>query len=159
MPLGLARGVDLPGATPGTPQGQHRTCRSRRIENDVASISFYIAEATLTQVANFGLLLQAIRRKEAEVKRRLAAERETVESRVASAERQARELLTAAEIEGQRVGEAQRQATLAEAEREAATVLTRARAEAELLQRVGEQRMPAAVARAVEIVLGGLREA
>jgi vacuolar-type H+-ATPase subunit H len=103
-------------------------------------------------------LLEIIRRKEAEVKRRLAAEREAVEAALAEAERRARDLLTAAEVEGRRIGEAQRQATLAETERNAQAIVAQARAEAEMLQRAGEQHMAAAVARAFEIVIGGPHE-
>ena len=103
--------------------------------------------------------LEAIRRTEAEVKRRLAVEREAVEALLAEAERRTRELLNAAEIEGRRAGEAQRQAAQVEVEREAQAIVVRARAEAERLQRAGEQRMAAAVARAIEIVIGSTREA
>ena len=104
-------------------------------------------------------LLEAVRRKEAEVKRRLAAEREALEALVAEAERQASEQLSAAEIEGRRLGDAQRHAAHVEAEREAQMILARASAEAEMLQRAGEQQMDAAVARAVALVVGGPREA
>ena len=112
----------------------------------------------MTNAASCATLLEAIRRKEAEVKRRLASQRDAAETLVAEAERRARERLSAAEIEGQRVGDAQRQAAQVEAEREAQVILARAWAEAETLQSAGEQRMAAAVARAVEIVIGGPRE-
>ena len=112
----------------------------------------------MTGVENFATPLEVIRRKEAEVKRRLAAEREADEAVLAEAKRRAGELLTAAELEGQRAGEAQRQAAQAEAEREAETILARARAEAEALQRTGEPQMAAAIAWAVEIVVGSAHE-
>ncbi len=102
--------------------------------------------------------LEVIRRAEAEVKRRLAAEREAVEAVLAEAERQAGSLLTTAEIEGRRAGEAQRQAARAEADRKAEAILAQARTEAEGLQRVEEEQMAAAVERAVAIVIGGARE-
>ncbi len=103
-------------------------------------------------------LLELIRRKEAEVKRRLASEREAAQEVIAQAERKARELVAAAEAEGRREGEAQRQAARAEIEREAAALIAQARAEAEFLQRLGEEHLPAAVARAVKIVIGGAYE-
>ncbi len=112
----------------------------------------------MTGVEDSGPVLEVIRRKEAEVKRRLAAEREAAEAVLASAEQCARELLTAAESEGRRIGETQRQAARAEGEREAQLIIARAQAEAELLQRAGQQLMAAAVARAMEIVIGGRRE-
>jgi len=113
----------------------------------------------MTDCESSGPPLEAIRRTEAEVKRRLAAEREAVEALLAEAKRRAGELLSAAEIEGRRAGEAQRQAAQAEVEREAQAIVARARAEAERLQHVGEQRMAAAVERAVEIVIGSAHEA
>jgi len=113
----------------------------------------------MTNAESSARLLEAIRRKEAEVKRRLAAEREAAEAVIAAAERQARERLIAAEIEGRCAGEAQRQAAQTEAEREADAILARARAEAETLQRAGEPRLATAVARAVEIVIGSAHEA
>ena len=103
-------------------------------------------------------LLEVIRHKEAEVKRQLAAEHEAAGAALAQAERCARDLLSAAEIEGRRAGEAQRQTALDAAEREAQAILARARAEAEALQRTGAQRIAAAAARAVEIVIGGAYE-
>ena len=60
-----------------------------------------------------GPLLEVIRRQEAEIKRRLAAQREAGEAVLAEAEHRAREMLIAAEAEGRRVGEAQRQAAQA----------------------------------------------
>jgi vacuolar-type H+-ATPase subunit H len=99
--------------------------------------------------------LEAIRRKEAEVKRRLAAEHESAQTAIAEAERQARELVAAAEAEGRRQGEVQRQAARAEAEREATAIVARARAEAETLQRAGEARLEAAIARAVKFMVDG----
>jgi len=74
---------------------------------------------------------------------------------LADAERRAREMLIAAAAEGRRVGEAQRQAAQAAAEGEARSIIARAQAEAERLQRVGQQPIAAAVARAVEMVIGG----
>jgi len=103
-------------------------------------------------------LLELIRRKEAEVKRRLASEREAAQEVIATAERQASELVSAAEAEGWREGEARRQATRAESEREAAVIIAQAQVEAEFLQRRAERLLPAAVARAVKIVIGGAYE-
>ena len=99
-------------------------------------------------------LLEAVRRKEAEVKRRLAAEYETAQVALAEAEQQARERVTTAKADGWREGNAQRQAAQAEAEREAEAILSQACHEAEALQRVGAGRMEAAVRRAIEIVIG-----
>ena len=113
----------------------------------------------MTGVEDSGPVLEVVRRKEAEVKRRLAAEREAAEAVLASAEQHARERLIAAEGEGRRTGEAQRQAALTEAERGAQSIIARAHAEAEMLQRTGQQQLPALVARAVEIVIGGRHEA
>jgi vacuolar-type H+-ATPase subunit H len=98
-------------------------------------------------------LLELIRRTEAEAKRRLASEREAAQAIIAEAERQARELVAAAEIEGQREGEAQRQVARVEIEREAAAIVAGARAEAETLQRTGEARLEAAIARAVKFIV------
>ena len=105
-----------------------------------------------------GALLEAVRRTEAEVKRRLAAEREAADAVLAEAQQRANELLCAAKVEGRRVGEVQRQAAHAEYEREANEILARAHGQADRLQRAGEQQMAVAVARAVEIVIGGVRE-
>ncbi len=113
----------------------------------------------MTGVEDSGQILEVIRRKEAEVKRRLAAEREAAEDVLAKAGQQARALLIAAEIEGRRTGEAQRQAAQAEAECEAQSIGAQARAEAELLLRVRQQHMDATVAHAFEIVIGGQHEA
>ena len=100
-------------------------------------------------------LLEVIRRKEAEVKRRLAAEREAAQTALAEADQRARELGAAAEDEGRREGEARRQAARSETEREAAAIAARARAEAENLKRAGEMRVEAAVARAVKFIVAG----
>jgi len=103
--------------------------------------------------------LEAIRRKEAEVKRRLAAERETAEALQVEAERRARELLMAAESEGRQSGEAQRQAALAAVRRDVEEIIARARDQAENLQRAAEGQMHSAIQHAIEIVVGGPREA
>jgi len=105
-----------------------------------------------------GPLLEVIRRQEAEIKRRLAAQREAGEAVLAEAEHRAREMLIAAEAEGRRAGEAQRQAAQAVAEGEAQSIVARAQAEAERLQRVGQQSIAAAVAGAVELVIGSAHE-
>ena len=98
-------------------------------------------------------LLEVIRRKEAEVKRRLAAEREAAQAAQAEAERKARELVVAAEAEGRCQGEAQRQAARSEAEHEAAAIVVQASARAKLLQRGGEEHLEAAIARAVKLIV------
>ncbi len=113
----------------------------------------------MTASEGFSAPLEVIRRKEAEIKRRLAAQREADEAVLAEAERRAREMLIAAEAEGRRTGEAQRQAAQAAAEGEAQSIVARAQAEAERLQRVGQQPIAAAVARAVELVIGSAHEA
>ncbi len=112
----------------------------------------------MTSIEGAGSPLEVIRRKEAEIKRRLAAQREAGEVALAEAEHRAREMLIAAEAEGRRAGETQRQAALAAAEGEAQSIIARALAEAERLQRVGQQPIAAAVARAVELVIGGAHE-
>ncbi len=112
----------------------------------------------MTSIEDSGSLLEVIRRREADIKRRLAAQREAGAAVLADAERRAREMLTAAEAEGQRVGEAQRQAAQAAAEGEARSIIAQAQSEAERLQRVGQQPIAAAVARAVEMVIGGAHE-
>jgi len=99
-------------------------------------------------------LLELIRRKEAEVKRRLASERESAQEIIAEVERKARELVAAAEIQGQCEGEAQRRAARAEIEREAAAVVAQARTAAAALQRTGEARLEAAIAQAVKFIVG-----
>lgn len=99
--------------------------------------------------------LEIIRHREAEVKRRLAAEREAAQAALAEAERQAHELVAAAEAEGRCQGEAQRHAARAEAEREAAAIVAQAYARAERLQRSGEERLEAAVERAVKLIVDG----
>ena len=98
-------------------------------------------------------LLEVIRRKEAEVKRRLAAEREAAQAAQAAAERQARELVVAAEAEGRCQGEAERQAARSEAEHEATAIVAQAHARAKLLQRGGEEHLEAAIARAVKLMV------
>ena len=103
-------------------------------------------------------LLDAIRRKEAEAKRHLAAEREAAEARLAAVKQQAHELITLARTEGHRAGEAQRQAARAQAEREAAEIIARARKDAETLRTAGETLLEAAVTRAVKLVIGGAHE-
>ena len=108
----------------------------------------------MTNAESFGSLLEVIRRTEAEVKRRLASERAAAEATLAEAERRARELLPAAETEGRREGEAQRQAALAEVERAVVSIVAQARVETEALQRRGEDHIEMAVARAIEIVIG-----
>jgi vacuolar-type H+-ATPase subunit H len=113
----------------------------------------------MTRVENVVSLLEVIRRHEAELKRRLAVERETVEVVLAEAERQAQEVLIAAEEEGRCVGEGQRRAAQAQAESEAQSIVARAHTEAEALQRLGQRPLTAASARAVEIVIGGGHEA
>jgi vacuolar-type H+-ATPase subunit H len=112
----------------------------------------------MTSIESSGSPLEVIRRKEAEIKRRLAVQREAGEAVLAEAERRAREMLIAAEAEGRSAGEAQRQAAQVAAEGEAQAIVARARAEAHRLQRVGQQPIAAAVARAVEMVIGGAHE-
>jgi hypothetical protein len=58
----------------------------------------------MTSIENVVPLLEVIRRHEAELKRRLAVERETVEVVLVEAERQAHEVLIAAEAEGRHPG-------------------------------------------------------
>jgi vacuolar-type H+-ATPase subunit H len=102
--------------------------------------------------------LEVIRHSEAEVRRRLAAEREAVQAVIAQAEQRARALLAAAEVDGRREGEAQRELAQAAADRTAQEIVARARAGAEALQRAGEARLEAAVVRATQILIGGTRE-
>jgi vacuolar-type H+-ATPase subunit H len=102
--------------------------------------------------------LEVIRRKEAEIKRRLAAQREAGKAVLAEAERRAGEMLIAAEAEGRCAGEVQRQAAQAAAENEAQSIVARSQAEAERLQCVGQRPIAAAVARAIEMVVGGAHE-
>ncbi len=97
-------------------------------------------------------LLEAIRLKEREVKRRLAVEAEAAQAALGTAERQAREIVAAAEADGRREGEQQSQMAQAEADAEAQALVARADAEAERLQQAGAQRMEAAVQRAVALV-------
>jgi vacuolar-type H+-ATPase subunit H len=113
----------------------------------------------MTRVENVVSLLEVIRRHEAELKRRLAVEHETVEVVVAEAKRQAREVLIAAEAEGRRAGEEQRRAAQSQAESEAQSIVARAHTEAEALQQLGQPPLTAVTARAVEIVIGGGHEA
>ncbi len=117
-----------------------------------------ITAFTMTSDSMFVSPLEAIRRHEAEIKRRLAAAREAADALLLETERQADEQVAAAEIDGQRVGEAQRQAVQAEAEREAEVIVARAHTEAVRLQRMGEQQMAEVVARAVAIVIGNAHE-
>ena len=112
----------------------------------------------MTSIEDSGSPLEVIRRKEAEIKRRLAAQREAGKAVLAEAERRAGEMLIVAEAEGRRAGEAQRQAVQAAAEGEAQSIVARAQAEAERLQFVGQQPIAAAVAWAVQMVVGGAHE-
>lgn len=112
----------------------------------------------MTSIENAGALLEAIRRAEAEVKRRLAAEREAADAVLAEAQQRAHELLRAAKVEGHCAGEEQRRTAQAEFERDAKEILAQAHGEADRLRHAAEQHMTAAVARAVEIVIGGVHE-
>jgi hydrogenase 3 maturation protease len=98
--------------------------------------------------------LEIIRAREAEVTRRLAAAREAAVADVAVAEGRARQLISQTQAEGQREGEAQRQRLLAEAELEAAAILAQAADEVARLQHISQTQMAAAVARALNIVIG-----
>jgi vacuolar-type H+-ATPase subunit H len=104
----------------------------------------------MSDIESSGSVLEVIRRKEAEIKRRLAMQREAGEELLADAERRATEMLIAAEAEGRSAGEAQRHAAQAAAEGEAQAIVARAQAELQHLQRVGQQPIAAAVARAVD---------
>jgi vacuolar-type H+-ATPase subunit H len=97
-------------------------------------------------------LLEAIRRKEAEVKRLLTAENEAARAALAAAESQARGVIAAAAADGERAGNDQRQAAQEQADAEAQAIVAQARAEAEELQRVGAQRMETAIQLAVATV-------
>jgi vacuolar-type H+-ATPase subunit H len=97
-------------------------------------------------------LLEAIRRKEGEVKRHIAAEIEAARDALAAVECQAREVIAAAEADGERAGSQQRQVAQAQAEAKAQAIGAQARAEAELLQRVGSPRMEPAIQLAVAMV-------
>jgi vacuolar-type H+-ATPase subunit H len=98
-------------------------------------------------------LLEIIRRKEAEVKRRLVVEGEAAQARLEEAERHACALIAAAEVTGREEASRQRQQVLAEAEREAQTIIAQAQAEAELLQRVGAEQMRSAICQAAALVI------
>lgn len=99
-------------------------------------------------------LLDAIRRQEGEVKRRQAVAAEAARAALDEAEGRAREVIAAAEADGRSEGERQRQLALAGADQEAGSIIAQARLEAELLQRVGAQRMEAAIRRVVALVSG-----
>ena len=113
----------------------------------------------MAAVDNPATLLETIRRREAEVQRRVALERESAQAVLDEAEQQAAQLLAAAEAEGRRIGEEQCRVALADADSEAGAILARSHAEAEALQRAGSQRLPIAVDRVVEMVIGGAYEA
>jgi vacuolar-type H+-ATPase subunit H len=98
-------------------------------------------------------LLEIIRRKEAEVKRRLAGEREAAEAALAQAKQQAREIIAAAEAAGQRTGQDQYRAIMAEADRESESLVAQARAEAQCLLQVGQEQMETAIARAIQVIV------
>jgi vacuolar-type H+-ATPase subunit H len=98
--------------------------------------------------------LEIIRYKEAEATRRLAAARETTVTETKAIEQQARNLVRQAEIQGQREGEAQRQAGLDEAEREAESILVQAMAQAEALRNVSQVEVETVVAQALTIIIG-----
>lgn len=100
-------------------------------------------------------LLDSIRHQEAEVKRHLAAERLAAQTALTQAEQRARELVAAADAEGQHEGAAQRQLAQHEAENTSKAMVAQARLEAERLRRQGEAQLDAAITRAIEIVLGG----
>lgn len=102
-------------------------------------------------------LLDAIRHVEAEVKRRLAAERLAAQLTITQTEQHAHELVAAAEADGQREGEAQRRQAQHDAERLGEALVASARLEAERLHRLGEAQLNTAITRAIEIVLGGTR--
>ncbi len=98
--------------------------------------------------------LEAIRRKEAEVKRRLAVQREVGEGLLTEAERRAGEMLIAAVAEGRNAGDAQRQTARGAAEAEAQAIVARAQADAQRLQQASQQSIAAAITHAVQLVIG-----
>jgi vacuolar-type H+-ATPase subunit H len=98
-------------------------------------------------------LLEAIRRAEAEAKRRLTLEGEAARIALAEAERRAQEVIAAAEIEGREEGARLREQAQARVEAEAQAIMDQARAEAKLLQRAGALAMEAAIAQAVATVI------
>ena len=99
-------------------------------------------------------LLEVIRRQEGEVKRRLAVAAGAARADLDTAQSRAREVIAAAEADGRSEGEHERQLALAEADAEAWAIVAEACGEAELLQRVGAQRMEAAIRRVVALVSG-----
>lgn len=96
--------------------------------------------------------LEAIRRKEGEVKRRLVLEAEAARAELEAAERRAQDIIAAAEAEGRDEGEQQRRTAVAQADEGAEAIIAQARAQAELLQRVSAQRMDTAIQQVVTLL-------
>lgn len=98
--------------------------------------------------------LDAIRRAEAEVSRRVAAAREDAEQSEAHARSQISAIKEEIESEGHREGEALYDRLIADARAEAEIMVAEARDQAEILRFRGQARMDDAVRRAVEFVIG-----
>jgi vacuolar-type H+-ATPase subunit H len=109
----------------------------------------------LTASATSDTLLESIRRKESEMKARVAAERAAAQAAVAEAERRRETLLAQADEEGRSAGEAERLALRQAVEAEVKQTVDEAEAAARALRTHGKAHVQEGVQHALAVVLGG----
>jgi hypothetical protein len=98
--------------------------------------------------------LATIRRKESEMAQRLLAAQKQATQEVAQARQAAQAMMAQAGRDGQRAGEAERQAMLTAIEQEAEAILVQAQVEADRWQEEGEKRRETAVIQLITLVCG-----
>ena len=96
--------------------------------------------------------LDQIRHVEAEVTRRIAAERESAAAVVANAKAHAKVVLKEARERGQREGQSKYKEIILKAEEEAQVLVAQAHYEADALRYMGERMMRTAVAQAIFLI-------
>jgi vacuolar-type H+-ATPase subunit H len=99
-------------------------------------------------------LLDQIRLVEAEITRKIVAEREAALHRMANARLQAAQLRKQACEKGEREGQIRFKETIAKAEEQARVLITQSQHEADTLHRTGQACMEQAVHESLNIVLG-----
>lgn len=102
--------------------------------------------------------LEQIQQVEAEVSRRIAAQREDAHRAELRAREQASVLLREAQAQGQCEGQAEYERQVAQATREAQALCEQARAQADHMRRTGDQCMESAVQLALAILTGMTQE-
>jgi vacuolar-type H+-ATPase subunit H len=109
------------------------------------------AETNLPQWGN-ETLLGAIRQKETNITRDLAAARDSAEREIAEAKEQAERLIAQAAEDGRLQGAAEREAALKEVERETAEIRAQAEAKAAALLNTGDHALAAAANHALNLI-------